>query len=88
MRNITHYNCCFNVPKVIILKYQIPPGFTLEYARGDGAWQSVSLAGTARSHALRQLACGASYRLRLTAHNAAGSSATSEVLSASTSGGC
>nr|XP_026487100.1 Down syndrome cell adhesion molecule-like protein Dscam2 [Vanessa tameamea] len=61
--------------------------FTLEYARGDGAWQSIWMVGTARTYALRQLACGATYRLRITAHNAAGPSATSEILSASTSGG-
>ncbi|CAH2233234.1 jg20123 [Pararge aegeria aegeria] len=62
-------------------------GFTLEYARGDGAWQSAWVAGAARAHALRRLSCGAPYRLRLTAHNAAGSSAPSDVLTAATTGG-
>ncbi|CAH2101989.1 unnamed protein product [Euphydryas editha] len=76
-------------PAALALAWDAPDarGFTLEYARGEGAWQAVSLAGTARAHALRRLACGARYRLRLTAHSAAGAAAASDVLAAATSGG-
>ncbi|XP_045772179.1 Down syndrome cell adhesion molecule-like protein Dscam2 isoform X1 [Maniola jurtina] len=76
-------------PAALILAWDASDShsFTLEYARGDGPWQAAWVAGAARSHALRRLACGAPYRLQLTAHNAAGSSAPSEILSASTTGG-
>ncbi|CAG9581983.1 unnamed protein product [Danaus chrysippus] len=61
--------------------------FGLEYALGDGPWQSVFVWGSVRSYALRRLVCGGKYRLRLTARNAAGVSRPSEVLAAVASGG-
>ncbi|XP_072938506.1 cell adhesion molecule Dscam2-like [Epargyreus clarus] len=61
--------------------------YILEHARADGPWQSTWLAGAARAHALRRLACGAAYKLRLTAVSRAGASPPSDVLAASTSGG-
>ncbi|XP_052738064.1 cell adhesion molecule Dscam2-like [Bicyclus anynana] len=80
-----------SAPAALLLAWDAPAGdphsFTLEYARGEGAWQAAWVAGGARSHALRRLACGAAYRVRLTAHNAAGSSAPSELLAAATAGG-
>ncbi|CAK1540394.1 unnamed protein product [Leptosia nina] len=60
--------------------------YSLEYARGDGPWQSRWVWGSARSAALRGLACGAHYRVRLRAHGDAGASAHSDVLHTATPG--
>ncbi|CAG9796259.1 unnamed protein product [Diatraea saccharalis] len=67
-------------------------GYTLEHGRAEGgaeggAWARTRLAADARGHTLRRLACGAVYRVRLSAYNAAGASPPSEELLVSTKGG-
>ncbi|CAF4862408.1 unnamed protein product [Pieris macdunnoughi] len=60
--------------------------YSLEYARGEAPWQYRWVWGAARSTALRGLACGASYRVRLRAMGDAGA-ALSDVLRTATPGG-
>ncbi|CAH2050971.1 unnamed protein product, partial [Iphiclides podalirius] len=83
-------------PHALLLAWDAPPAqhhvhsYTLEHTRGadgEASWRATWVAGGARSHALRRLACGAPYRVRLTAHSSAGASPPSAELPASTSGG-
>ncbi|XP_068626569.1 cell adhesion molecule Dscam2-like [Battus philenor] len=84
-------------PHALLLAWDPPPSpehvhsYTLEHTRGaegePAAWRGVWVAGSARGHALRRLACGAAYRVRLTAHGPAGASPPSAALPAATSGG-
>lgn len=54
---------------------------------GEGSWRSEWVSGNARAHALRRLACGARYRVRMSALGPAGTSPPSAELIAGTSGG-
>ncbi|KAG7310281.1 hypothetical protein JYU34_003034 [Plutella xylostella] len=63
-------------------------GYTVQYAReGHSHWSAAAAAGDARSLTLQRLACGARYRLRVTASNAVGDGELGEELVASTKGG-
>ncbi|CAK1602580.1 unnamed protein product [Parnassius mnemosyne] len=81
-------------PHALHLAWDAPPAndhvhsYSLEHARGaDEAWHGTWVAGTVRAHALRRLACGAAYRVRLAAFGPVGSSPHSAELAVSTSGG-
>lgn len=85
--HIAFYETCV-LSRTLHTSVPLSAGYTLEYAReGSTAWSATRLPGEARAHTLERLACGAAYRVRLTAHNAVGASEPSEELLVATKGG-
>ncbi|XP_063616446.1 cell adhesion molecule Dscam2-like isoform X2 [Cydia splendana] len=79
-------------PARLSLAWDAPPSsvhsYTLEWTRANEAgWAVTRLPGEVRTYTLERLACGAAYRVRLRAHNAAGPSEPSDELVVSTKGG-
>ncbi|KAL4702671.1 hypothetical protein ACJJTC_007102 [Scirpophaga incertulas] len=63
-------------------------GYTLEYAPADtNTWTSLQLGGDVTSYDVSDLACGRSYRLRLSSYSPRGRSAPGETIVAATVGG-